>query len=313
MAGNLLNHSFDSNDARSDGDDPPADVYLQAIAVNTDLLHRLLEQVRSLPSAPAQPAAGGLPLTSEIWKLDDGDNDPQLGEVRRELDELAGSLRQMQAENEELRQQNAELAAKLAASGVRRTVTNTESNTGAGDALSWEQRKQLILEQMERDSFDAEAFVQDLQGQSGADVETPEAFFDRLKTDLDRSQAEVAKREAEIGELRCLLQQQSETRESGVAIGAAAIAEMVDADELVQQERQRLQQLQAEWEEKFRQNEIEASLERAKLSRERQALAKKAADLEEQIEHIRRESRLTDENGSASSRRWLVKLGLAGD
>ena len=98
-----------------------------------------------------------------------------------------------------------------------------------------------------------------------------------------------------------------------MAIGAAAIAEMIDSDELVQQERERLQLLQAEWEEKFRQGEIEASLERAKLSRERQELAKKQAELEEQLEHARRESRHANENGSASKRRWLVKLGLSDD
>ena len=127
---------------------------------------------------------------------------------------------------------------------------------------------------------------------------------------LKRRDAELSRRDDEIRELRCLLQQQSETRECGVAIGAAAIAQMIDADELVQEERQRLQLLQAEWEEKFRQGEIEASLERAKLSRERQQLAVKQTELEEQLEHLRRESRQDQEVGSASSRRWLVKLGL---
>ena len=48
---------------------------------------------------------------------------------------------------------------------------------------------------------------------------------------------------------------------------------MIDENELVVQERERLQMLQVEWEEKFREGEIQASLERAKLSRERQELA----------------------------------------
>ncbi len=123
----------------------------------------------------------------------------------------------------------------------------------------------------------------------------------------------MAKREDEVHELRCLLDHQSETRDGGIAIGAAAIAGMIDEDQLVVQERERLQMLQAEWEEKFRQGEIQASLERAKLSRERLELANTKADLEEQLEHFRRESRQRQENDSGSTRKWLAKLGLSDD
>ena len=90
---------------------------------------------------------------------------------------------------------------------------------------------------------------------------------------------------------------------------------MLDSDELVQQERERLQMLQAEWQEKFRQGEIEASLERAKLSRERQELAKKQDELQERLERNQREARQAQGkkgSSSASSGRWLAKLGLDG-
>ncbi len=100
-------------------------------------------------------------------------------------------------------------------------------------------------------------------------------------------------RNQEVQELRHLLDQQTETRDRQFAIGAAAIAEKIDSDELVRQERDRLRRLQTQWEEKFREEEIEASLERAKLSRQRQELAKRQAELEEELEHIRREQEPT--------------------
>ena len=74
---------------------------------------------------------------------------------------------------------------------------------------------------------------------------------------------------------------------------------------------ERLQQLQDEWEDKFRQTEIEASLERAKLSRERQELANKMSEIEEQLSHAKREARHHATNEEGPSRRWLAKLGLA--
>ena len=132
----------------------------------------------------------------------------------------------------------------------------------------------------------------------------------QLHDEVIGARGELERRDEEIHELRSLLEEQSGTRGDGVAVGAAAIAEMLDADELVQQERERLQALQQQWEEKFRESEIEASLERAKLSRERLELARKNSELEERLEHLRREARQAEETGP-SSRRWLAKLGLA--
>jgi hypothetical protein len=107
------------------------------------------------------------------------------------------------------------------------------------------------------------------------------------------------------------LDQQAETRSDGTAIGASAIADMLDTDELIVQERMKLQQLQADWEEKFREGEIEASLERAKLSRERQEVYEKKQELELQLDQLQREYRQVNATGGSTSRRWLVKLGLA--
>lgn len=226
----------------------------------------------------------------------------RLDESAEENSQLREQLHELQAQLAELEQQNDDLASQVAGSNIRKSVSDDHSD--CTEALSWEDRKALILQQMESDSFDSQAFVEKLSSESAEEAANdPAGYVEQLHREMQR-------RDEEINELRCLLEQQGGAREGDVAIGAAAIAQMVDSDELVQEERRRLQQLQAEWEEKFRQGEIAASLERAKLSRERQELARKNEELEEQLAHLRRECRSV-EAGGGPSRRWLAKLGLS--
>lgn len=283
---------------------PTADEHLrdraltEAVESNTELLQQLLDQVAGLREvvvpADAVTHSAGSSVAAEA-------------ELDEECERLGRQIADLEYEVSELRQQNSDLASQVASSNVQRTVSHA---SGGNDAMSWEERKQLILQQMEQDTFDADAFASSLDTEASEVSQDPSEFVRQLSSELQSRDVELAKRDEELRELRHLLDQQSGAREGGIAVGAAAIAEMIDADELVQQERERLQLLQEEWEEKFRQGEIEASLERAKLSRERQELAQKQAELEEQLEHIRRETRDHQESGS-SSRRWLVKLGLA--
>ena len=160
--------------------------------------------------------------------------------------------------------------------------------------------------QMEEDSFDADHFAASLSIEIESGRETPATFIERLRLEIET-------RDQEIAELRNLLAQQAEARSDGIAIGASAIADMLDSDELIALERAKLQQQQADWEEKFREGEIEASLERAKLSRERQEVMAKKQELELQLEQLQREYRQESASGSSTPRRWLAKLGLAED
>ncbi|KAA1259553.1 hypothetical protein LF1_20870 [Rubripirellula obstinata] len=286
------------------------DPVIEAIAANTALIQQLLDQVGHQDHEPDSIASD----------LENGISDEQLhdevAELRHRNDELLLELQRRQSRIDELTQQTEDLAAQVVQSGVQQTLATPQS--GTSDALSWEERKQLILQQLETDTFDADEFVESIAEEinatetMAAELQSPKELLDELVSRLQRSESELAERKIEIGELRMLLDQQSETREGGVAIGAAAIAQMVDSDELVMQERERLQTLQDQWEEKFRQSEIEASLERAKLSRERQQLAKKTEQLEEELEHLRREEKQSfDPAESGTSRRWLAKLGLS--
>lgn len=284
---------------------------------NGRLLEQLLEQVAGLRACVVD---AGPESDCECPSTDcHPDQQQRIDDYEQRITDSQRQIEDYEQRVIDLEQQNKDLASQVASSNVRATMATSIS--GGSDALSWEDRKKLILQQMENDSFDADAFVSQLGDRNGdrseesdsdqtADPIDPIGYVEQLNQELASVRDQIERRDGEIHELRCLLDQQSEAHENGVAVGAAAIAEMVDSDELVQQERERLKSLQQEWETKFRQMEIEASLERAKLSRERQELARKNSELEEQLEHMQREARHTTENGS-SSRRWLAKLGLA--
>jgi hypothetical protein len=285
-----------TNSEQSDGNDPIAD----AVQSNGELMEQLLGQFADLRAMLGER----LEATERQASL----SDPDRQSLEDQILDYQIQLEECEQRIADLEEQNSDLASRVASKNVQQTVAS--SGSGSGDALTWEERKKLILEQLEGGSFDTESFVNEVGPEDSSEPLDPVAYVRQLNGELASVREELERRDTEIHELRSLLDEQSTTCDGGVAIGAAAIAEMIDADELVQQERERLQLLQEEWEEKFRQGEIEASLERAKLSRERLDLSRKNSELEERLEHIRRENRNGDESG-APSRRWLTKLGLS--
>ncbi len=86
----------------------------------------------------------------------------------------------------------------------------------------------------------------------------------------------VAGKDREIAEMKMLLSQQSDSIDS-IAVGATAVAAVIDKDELICQERAKLAELQEEWKSKLRQAEIDISLERAKITRDRAEIEDKLA------------------------------------
>jgi len=116
----------------------------------------------------------------------------------------------------------------------------------------------------------------------------------------------IAAKDREIAELRQLLQDQSKNLGT-VAVGAAALGQMLDNDAIIREERENLRKLQEEWREKLRQAEIEIAVERAKLARQR-------AELEERLRELppKPESGGPSEKAEKPARgRWLARLGLA--
>jgi len=191
----------------------------------------------------------------------------------------------------ELKKRNAELEEKLAA--ARKAPA---SSTGDSGAMDWESQKKRMLASLESD-FDAS------DGQQKKDKLTVDGAI-RITDQV------VAERDQEIAELKRLLDEQSGAV-GDVAVGAAAIANMLDKDEFIQQERENVKQLQVEWREKLKQAELEMSVERAKIARERNELEEKSRRLQDQIDSMPG----SNADGSAKKDkpargRWLSKLGL---
>lgn len=225
-----------------------------------------------------------------------------------QLAELEKNLSIAQDENETLRlrcrelvNENHELADEIAELRISKPVPATASLPM--ESMSWEQRKAAILEQLQRE-------------ESGGGLAAGESSS--IRQMLSKTESEITRRDEEIAELRELLEQQSSTIHATnagdeVAIGAAGIAMMFDTDALIQEERDRLKEIQAEWEEKLRQAEVELSLERAKLARGRRELEQKQSDLEDRLKQLERDcpAELRQDSDKTPRRRWFKQLGLS--
>ena len=89
---------------------------------------------------------------------------------------------------------------------------------------------------------------------------------------------------------------------------------MLDQDAVIQEERQRLLQLQQEWQDKLRQAEVEMSVQRARIARERTELDEKLRVLEEHKSTMAAQQNSGEPNSSNKpqkpARRWLTRMGL---
>jgi hypothetical protein len=169
------------------------------------------------------------------------------------------------------------------------------TGTPLGGHLDWEAEKRRVLAALESDF----------------DPHDPEQQAQRLRIEdmLQSTERTIAAKDRQIDELKRQLSQPAGDGPPGAG-GQAALDRLLDGDSLVQQERERLKQLQDECQQKLRQAEIDLSLQRGKLARDR-------ADLEERI-------RLADcalaggpvapspaERQKRPARgRWLDRLGL---
>ncbi|HVA49097.1 MAG TPA: hypothetical protein VNH11_22230 [Pirellulales bacterium] len=232
---------------------------------------RVAELERSLTAAN--------PCPSETAAQDDLRE--ALADMQRRYDLAMDDLRERKRRVTELEQQP-----------VRPAAAATAEPDGK---LDWEAQKQRMLAALEADTGDD-------------DAERQEERL-RIRDVVARTDEALAAKDRQIEELEGLLAAQS-ANIGEVAVGAAAFAELLSGDEVVRNERERLQQLQHEWEEKLRQAEIDLSVQRAKLARER-------AEIEE-----RQRSLHDNQAGPPSSTagapavvrpdrgRWLARLGL---
>ncbi len=218
---------------------------------------------------------------------DQSKSDPATEDLQRRFELAIDDVRELKA-------QNSVLEEKLASAGES---SGNAENVSDG-ALDWEAQKRKMLERLESD-FDEE------DEEEAEDRMTIEGTI-RITDDV------VAEKEREIGELQKLLQEQSGNI-GEVAVGAAAIADLFNSDELIVQERENLTTLQAEWKEKLRKAEIDISVERAKIARERVEMENKLQALADNASDVGSDEGDVDADKKPSRGRWLTRLGLKGE
>ncbi len=267
-----LRTSVANNEASSD-DAATTEELEQANAKIEQLERQLTEKEELLSQTPPDSS--------------DPEQEARVTELEQQLAEFQEKVELLEQENERL----AALEHSMPPGGNRPHVNFNQ------ESLSWEERKKLIMEQLEHDDSPQSSEVQ--------------ASKLEIESILETTQAEIERRDRDIEELRTIIEQQSDTKQ-GVAIGAAAIAQMFDDDELVVQEREKLKTLQSEWEDKVRQAEIDISMERAKLARQRSEVECKVAELEAQL--AKHGGTLppapNEEAAGGRTRKWLEHLGL---
>ena len=184
----------------------------------------------------------------------------------------------------ELKRTHAELELKLKARG-------TTAPSAPGGGLNWEAQKQRLLASLEADDDDDEEARQERTSIEGTIRITDEV---------------VAQKDVEIAELRRSL----EDRAPQTTNQSVAIADLLDKDEIIRQEREKISAMQAEWREKIGEAEIDISVQRAKLARERAELDEKLRQLQSQQESHAESDIPQNESGKPARGRWLARLGL---
>jgi hypothetical protein len=226
-------------------------------------------------AAPAAEAPAGEPRAADR---------PAPIERERQYQMALDDLLAVKAKNAKLQQQLAKaqtVAAKLAKCGAP-----------SGRSFDWESEKRRILAALESDFDPSDAAAR-------AERLKIEDVVRSTEIALEDKDHEIEHWKKRCEELAC---------DAGDGPDSAENACVLDADAVVQQERQRLRQLQDELQEKLRLAEIDLSVERAKLARQR-------AELEEQSRSAEGQSEANPPAaGDCAQRsprgRWLAQLGL---
>lgn len=167
----------------------------------------------------------------------------------------------------------------------------------AGGVLDWEAEKRRILAALEAEG---DGPSEGPQPDNGSATEIEELV---RRTDLL-----MAEKDGEISELKRVLEDQSASL-GAVAVGAAAVGDILDRDAIVNEERENLRRIQAEWQEKLRTAEIEISVERARLARQRAEIEDKLR-VRETLQNAEAAEAPAAKADKTPSGRWLARLGL---
>ncbi len=221
-----------------------------------------------------------LQLENALREVSTTDESTELTDLRARFEMAVEDLRHLKTENAGLQEQ---LSAARA--------TGPAETTGGND---WESQKRRLLA-----SLEGEEEPNDTRRQ-----EERTSIADTIQI----TDSVVAEKDSEIEQLRSELADYSQEGPSHVA--SAEEAALLDEDAIVQAERDRLAELEKEWEEKIRTAELEFSLERAKLSRAQKEIANIKIEFETQ-----QGSGASKLGAAATEARhnWMNQLGLGNE
>ena len=266
--------------------------------------NRLRDEIKQLEEwlteataqAEAAKAAAG---TASADSASSADIPQELTDLRRRLEMATTDCRDLKGKNAELLEQ----VSKARVAGPQSAATKSAS--GGPPSMDWEAQKQRLLAQLESDHDETDPVQK-------ADRLTIENAVQMTDVALAAKDREVQEIRLEVEELRGLLENQSSSI-GQLAVGASAFAGMLDKDELVRQERESLQKMQEAMREQLKKAEIDISMERAKIARDR-------AELDEKLHSLQREQAQQAASDPASGGdkakkptrgRWLSRLGLS--
>ncbi|TWU00162.1 hypothetical protein Pla108_11070 [Botrimarina colliarenosi] len=247
------------------------------------------ELEQEIANRPVETADGSVELASlrqerdqlaeqleEARSYSGGDASVEVEDLRSRFQMAVEDLRELKTENAELRD---------------RLANSASAPVAAGDGNDWEAQKRRLLASLE--------------SEGEPDDEPRREERAKIAGTIQITDAVVAEKDAEIERLHARLEASAEVERADD--DTEAISAVLDSDELIRAERERLAKLEDEWREKLRSAELELSVERAKITRAQSELAEQQLELE-----TLRASGEAATPGEAR-RNWFNKLGLGNE
>ena len=217
----------------------------------------------------------------------DPDVEQQMSDLQRRFELAVEDLR-------EFKTKCAKLETQLAAASTRSPGHSVRQDTGGMD---WESQKQRMLASLADD------------GDDRTDSARQEERV-KIKGTIEITDAIVAEKDRRIAELMATAETARNKPADDEEARSQELSDLIDTDEVIVEHRRRGQQLEREAEDKLRAAELELSIERAKMARQK-------AELEELRSNLESERQLYEASGGPPApgtprRRWLSKLGIDG-
>ena len=248
-----------------------AEQRLKDLEAECAALSSQLQEAASLPQeGPLESGESSGSSSEEVAALED-----KIDLLKRRHEMAMEDVKDLKAENKALKQQLDEASAQL---GANKPVQDNTPHA-PGEFLDWEEEKRRLMAMLESD-------FQENEQATPEQKEAAKADRMRVEDVIEQTDRVIQVKTQEIEELRGLLENQS-SQVGNLAVGVGAFAEAFSHDELIEEERENLKRLQEDLHEKLKKAEVEISIERAKVARERAEIDEMLAKLGFTKENIR--------------------------